>query len=116
MVNAMNWSCVEVAVAIFIACIPSFNTLIIFRFPNLQRLLGLPSNKSDRQGKSRTYGSSSRRMYNNMSIEGDDGLSLKPIKGHSPADVESSLNGSQDRIIHAGNQEPINVKVNDRSV
>ncbi|KAJ5998936.1 hypothetical protein N7451_006746 [Penicillium sp. IBT 35674x] len=116
MVNAMNWSCVEVALAIFIACIPSFNTLIIFRFPRLQRLLGLPSNKSDRQSKSKTYGSSSRRMYNNMSDDGNDGLKLEPITGHSHADVEPSFNCSQEHIIHAGMQETTNVKVNDKSV
>ncbi|KAJ5548946.1 hypothetical protein N7513_006180 [Penicillium frequentans] len=116
MVNAMNWSCVEVAVAIFIACIPSFNTLIVFRFPGLQRLLGLPSNKSDRQSKSKTYGSSSRRVYNNMSNDEHDGLKLTPVTGQSHADVEPSFNCSQEHIIHVGMQETTNVKVNDKSV
>jgi hypothetical protein len=55
-------------------------------------------------------------MYNDMSVDGHDGLKLKPIKGHSHADVESSLNGSQERIIYTGIQEPPNVKVNDKSV
>lgn len=116
MVNAMNWSCVEVAVAIFIACIPSFNTLIVFRFPGLQRLLGLPSNKSDRQSKSKTYGSSSRRVYNNMSNDEHDGLKLTPVTGQSHADVEPCFNCSQEHIIHVGMQETTNVKVNDKSV
>ncbi|KAJ5701434.1 hypothetical protein N7488_008982 [Penicillium malachiteum] len=111
MVNAMNWSCVEVAVAIFIACIPSFNTLIVFRFPRLQRLLSLPSNNSERRGKSKTYGATSRRTYNNLSNDVPDSHTLNPIT----ATVKSSVH-SHDRIVHAGIQETNNVSVNDRIV
>ncbi|KAB8245003.1 hypothetical protein BDV35DRAFT_381856 [Aspergillus flavus] len=82
LVDAMNWSCVEVAVAIFIACIPSFKTFISYRSPTLQRLLGFAS-KDDFTSPSKMYGSSTRRTR---------------------ADVEASHNGSQERIIHAGIQ------------
>jgi hypothetical protein len=116
MVNAMNWSCVEVAVAIFIACIPSFNTLIIYRFPKLQRLLGLPSSKGDTTSPSKTYGSSSRRTYNSLSFDAHNNLKLKPIIGEGRADVEVSFIDSQERIMHAGIQVTTNVSVNDKSV
>lgn len=116
MVNAMNWSCVEVAVAIFIACIPSFNTLITHRFPKLQRLLGLPSSKEDTTSASKTYGSSSRRTYNSLSFDARNGLKLSPIMGESRVDVITTPNGSQERIIHAGIQVTTDVSVNDKSV
>ncbi|KAJ6032589.1 hypothetical protein N7540_003321 [Penicillium herquei] len=112
MVNALNWSCVEVAVAIFIACIPSFNTLIVFRFPKLQQLLGLPSNSSERTGHSRKYGTSSLRTYNNLSNDTPGSLKLKPIR----ANVKSIVHDSQERIMHLGIQETANVSVNDRIV
>lgn len=116
MINAMNWSCVEVAVAIFIACIPSFNTLITYRFPKLQRLLGLPSSKGDTTSPSKTYGSSGRRTYNSLSFDARNGLKLKPIIGEGRADVEISLNDSQEQIMHAGIQVTTDVSVNDKSV
>ncbi|KAE8356192.1 hypothetical protein BDV28DRAFT_165373 [Aspergillus coremiiformis] len=97
LVDAMNWSCVEVAVANFIACIPSFKSLIAYRFPNLQRLLGL----SD-QGDSRIY-PSARRTYS--------GIKLNNVAGHSHADVETGQTDSQERIIHAGIQVTIDVRV-----
>ncbi|OOQ88501.1 integral membrane protein [Penicillium brasilianum] len=115
MVDAMNWSCVEVAVAIFIACIPSFNTLITHRFPKLQRLLGLPSSKEDTSTASK-YGSSSRRTYNSISLEARKGLKLGSHIGESRVDVITTLNGSQERIMHAGIQVTTDVSVNDKSV
>lgn len=115
MVNATNWSCVEVAVAIFIACIPSFNTLIIYRFPKLQQLLGL---KGEATSSSKTYGSSSRRVYNNLSIEAHDSLKLKPVItiGQNQAEAESSRSRPQERIMHAGIQVTTDVSVNDKRV
>lgn len=116
MVDAMNWSCVEVAVAIFIACIPSFNTLITHRFPKLQRLLGHPSSKEDTSTASKTYGSSSRRTYNIISLEARKGLKMGSHIGESRVDVITTLNGSQERIMHAGIQVTTDVSVNDKSV
>lgn len=116
MVNAMNWSCVEVAVAIFIACIPSFNTLITHRFPQLQRSLGLRSNKGDAPRSSKAYGSSSRRVYNSLSIDLPNSLELKPMVGESHVDVETSHNKPQERIIHAGIQVTTAVSVNNKIV
>lgn len=115
MVNAMNWSCVEVAVAIFIACIPSFNTLIIHRFPRLQRLLGLGSNKGASRS-SKVYGSSSRRVYDGLSNEPPNSLKLKQMTGESHVDVETSHNESQERIMHAGIQITTAVSVNNKIV
>ncbi|KAJ5090213.1 hypothetical protein N7532_008897 [Penicillium argentinense] len=116
MVNATNWSCVEVAVAIFIACIPSFNTLISYRFPRLQRMLGLPSNKDNTTGPSNTYGTSSHRTWNTLSIEPNNSHKLKAIMGKGHGDVQVSANGSQEHIIHAGIQVTTDVSVNDRKV
>ncbi|GAB1210483.1 hypothetical protein APSETT445_009276 [Aspergillus pseudonomiae] len=110
LVDAMNWSCVEVAVAIFIACIPSFKTFISYRFPTLQRLLGLAS-KDESIGPSKLYGSSTRRTYNGLSTRGRNSIKLKPVTGHSRADVETSHNGSQERIMHAGIQVTTDVSV-----
>lgn len=115
MTNAMNWSCVEVAVAIFIACIPSFNTLITHRFPRLQRLLGLPSTKDDTGASpSKTYGSSSRRTYNNLSI--DNTIKLTPIIGSRRSVAEPSPSESQERIMYVGIQGKNNVTINNKSV
>ncbi|KOC15631.1 integral membrane protein [Aspergillus flavus AF70] len=110
LVDAMNWSCVEVAVAIFIACIPSFKTFISYRSPTLQRLLGFAS-KDDFTSPSKIYGSSTRRTYNGFSTVGQSSIKLKPVTGHSRADVEASHNGSQERIIHAGIQVTTDVSV-----
>ncbi|RAQ40894.1 integral membrane protein [Aspergillus flavus] len=110
LVDAMNWSCVEVAVAIFIACIPSFKTFISYRSPTLQRLLGFAS-KDDFTSPSKMYGSSTRRTYNGFSTGGRSSIKLKPVTGHSRADVEASHNGSQERIIHAGIQVTTDVSV-----
>ncbi|OQD94206.1 hypothetical protein PENSOL_c027G05473 [Penicillium solitum] len=116
LVNAMNWSCVEVAVAIFIACIPSFNTLIIHRFPKLQRLLGLGTNKGDASRSARAYGSSSRRVYDGLSSDPPNSLKLKQMTGESHVDVETSHNESQERIMHAGIQITTAVSVNNKIV
>lgn len=112
----MNWSCVEVAVAIFIACIPSFNTLITHRFPKLQRLLGLRSNKGEASRSSKAYGSSSRRVYNNLSIETPNSLELNPIAGENHVNVETSHVKSQERIVQAGIQITTAVSVNNKIV
>ncbi|KAF7592019.1 hypothetical protein BBP40_000800 [Aspergillus hancockii] len=110
LVDAMNWSCVEVAVAIFIACIPSFKSLITYRFPALQRLLGL-SGKDDSMKPSTMYGTSTRRTYNGLSTRGRNSIKLKTVTGHSTADVETSHNTSQECIMHAGIQVTTDVSV-----
>jgi hypothetical protein len=43
LVHALNWSAVEVCVAIFIACLPSFKALITVYFPLLRRYMGFSS-------------------------------------------------------------------------
>jgi hypothetical protein len=43
LVNALNWSAVEVCVAIFIACLPSFKALITVYFPLLRKYMGFSS-------------------------------------------------------------------------
>ncbi|PYI08053.1 integral membrane protein [Aspergillus sclerotiicarbonarius CBS 121057] len=101
LVDTLNWSSVEVAVAIFIACIPSFKSLITFRFPALQRLLGL-SSKGDSTGRSRMYGTSTRRTNNGRSIMGNHSIKLNTVNtvtGQSRVDVEASRNGSEERIM-----------------
>ncbi|GLA68439.1 hypothetical protein AtubIFM55763_005177 [Aspergillus tubingensis] len=105
---------VEVAVAIFIACIPSFKSLISFRFPALQRLLGL-SSKGDSTGRSKMYGTSTRRTNNGRSIIGHQSIKLNTMTGQSRADVEASRNGSEERIIgaHEGIQVTTDVSVNE---
>ncbi|GAQ43659.1 integral membrane protein [Aspergillus niger] len=114
LVNTLNWSSVEVAVAIFIACIPSFKSLISFRFPALQRLLGL-SSKGDSTGRSKMYGTSTRRTNNGRSIIGHQSIKLNTMTGQSRADVEASRNGSEERIIgaHEGIQVTTDVSVNE---
>ncbi|OJJ98638.1 hypothetical protein ASPACDRAFT_44270 [Aspergillus aculeatus ATCC 16872] len=112
LVNPLNWSSVEVAVAIFIACIPSFKSLISFRFPALQRLLGL-SSKGDSTGRSRMYGTSGRRTTHGRSLA-HQSIKLDTVTGQSRADIEASLNGSEERIfpVHAGIQITTHVSVN----
>ncbi|PYI24372.1 integral membrane protein [Aspergillus violaceofuscus CBS 115571] len=101
MVNTELWSCVEVAVALFIACIPSFKTIITHRFPVLQRLLGL-SSEGDSAGPSKLYGTASRRTFPghgpSMSIK------LNPVTGaaHSASSSRAeadSGNESQERFM-----------------
>ncbi|KAE8386308.1 integral membrane protein [Aspergillus alliaceus] len=112
LVGAMNWSCVEVAVAIFIACIPSFKSLVTYRFPALQRLLGL-SSKDDSMSPSKMYGTSTHRTFNGLSIKGHNSIKLKPVTGYSSAGVETSHYGSQERIVHEGIQVTTDVRVNE---
>ncbi|PYH42882.1 uncharacterized protein BP01DRAFT_126213 [Aspergillus saccharolyticus JOP 1030-1] len=111
LVNPLNWSSVEVAVAIFIACIPSFKSLITFRFPALQRLLGL-SSKGDSTGRSRMYGTSGRRTTQGRSLA-HQSIKLDTVTGESRADIEASLTGSEERIFPvAGIQITTHVSVN----
>ncbi|GKZ21918.1 hypothetical protein AbraIFM66951_007312 [Aspergillus brasiliensis] len=114
LVNTLNWSSVEVAVAIFIACIPSFKSLITFRFPALQRLLGL-SSKGDSTGRSNMYGTSTRRTNPGRSLRGHQSIKLNTVTGQSRADVEASRNGSEERIIgaHQGIHVTTDVSVNE---
>ena len=107
LVNAMNWSCVEVAVALFIACSPSFKSLLSTCFPGLHRLLGFSSN-GDSNGPSKIYGSSTRRTYN-----AHNSIKLKPVTGHSQAEVETTTNDSQERIMYPGIQVVTHVSVNE---
>ncbi|GKZ50959.1 hypothetical protein AbraIFM66951_004656 [Aspergillus brasiliensis] len=111
LVNAMNWSCVEVAVALFIACIPSFKSLLSTCFPGLHRLLGFSSN-GDSNGPSKIYGSSTRRTYNGLSNV-HNSIKLKPVTGHSRAEVETTTNDSQERIMYPGIQVVTHVSVNE---
>ncbi|KAH8434341.1 uncharacterized protein LDX57_011990 [Aspergillus melleus] len=112
LVDTMNWSCVEVAVAIFIACIPSFKSLITYRFPALQRMLGL-SSKGGSMGPSRMYGTATRRTYNGLTTGHQNSIKLKPVVGESQAEVETSQNGSQERIVHAGIHVTTDVRINE---
>ncbi|OJJ37776.1 hypothetical protein ASPWEDRAFT_27129 [Aspergillus wentii DTO 134E9] len=118
LVDTMNWSCVEVGVAIFIACIPSFKTLITNRFPSLRRLLGF-SSKGDSHGPSRMYGSmTTRRTYNGLCTgEHDKGnnVELKTATGHV-VDVETANHAREERIMNIGIQVTTDVSVNGRSV
>ncbi|OOF92688.1 hypothetical protein ASPCADRAFT_133080 [Aspergillus carbonarius ITEM 5010] len=101
LVDTLNWSSVEVAVAIFIACIPSFKSLITFRFPVLQRLFGF-SSKGDSTGRSRMYGTSTRRTNHARSTMGHHSIKLSAVNtvtAQSRVDVEASRNGSEERII-----------------
>lgn len=102
LVDPLNWSSVELGVALFIACFPSFKALVTFRFPALRRALGLSSNRSY-GGQYEMYGASSRRTRT------DDPRSwrrshLHPAKAgnittRTRTDVEASRSGSQERII-----------------
>ncbi|GCB23201.1 hypothetical protein AAWM_06086 [Aspergillus awamori] len=111
LVNAMNWSCVEVAVALFIACIPSFKSLLSTCFPGLHRLLGF-SSSGDSNGPSKVYGTSTRRTYNGLS-NAHNSIKLKPVTGHSQAEVETTTNDSQERIMYPGIQVVTHVSVNE---
>ncbi|PWY86680.1 hypothetical protein BO70DRAFT_333076 [Aspergillus heteromorphus CBS 117.55] len=113
MVDTMNWSCIEVAIAIFIACIPSFKSLITYRFPALKRLLGFSSD--DSRGPSKMYGDSTRRTYNGLST-GRNSIKMKTMTGHSISGVQTTAHGSQECIIHAGIHVTTDVSVNDVSV
>lgn len=48
-VNALNWSVVEVCTAIFIACIPSFKALVTAFFPLLRKHMGFSSGSTPHQ-------------------------------------------------------------------
>ncbi|PYH87453.1 integral membrane protein [Aspergillus ellipticus CBS 707.79] len=119
LVNTLNWSSVEVAVAIFIACIPSFKSLITFCFPSLQRLLGL-SSKGDSTGRSKMYGSSTRWNSKGRSIIGHHSIKLNAVNSliwQNRVDFEASRNGSEERIIPArsGIQVTTDVSVDESS-
>ncbi|KAJ6009405.1 hypothetical protein N7499_005187 [Penicillium canescens] len=49
LVNALNWSAVEVCTAVFIACIPSFKALITVFFPLLRKYMGFSSGSTPHQ-------------------------------------------------------------------
>ncbi|KAJ5988612.1 hypothetical protein N7481_003822 [Penicillium waksmanii] len=49
LVEALNWSSIEVCIAILIACIPSFRNLVVRTCPVLQKTLGLGSSHKPSQ-------------------------------------------------------------------
>lgn len=59
-VDELDWSSIEVTVAVICACIPSFKALITYKFPTIRRVLGLTS--SDPASNSRGYSSRYGRM------------------------------------------------------
>ncbi|KAE8146977.1 integral membrane protein [Aspergillus avenaceus] len=92
LVETLNWSCAEVAVGIFIACIPSFKALIGIQFPKLARMLGLSSSKGS-TGPT-TYGVSTRK--------GDDyhrSIRMSTMPSRTKTDIEVSANGSEEHIL-----------------
>ncbi|KAJ5106235.1 hypothetical protein N7456_002910 [Penicillium angulare] len=121
LVNTLNWSSVELGVAIFIACFPSFKTLITFRFPGLRRILGLSSNRSY-GGRYEMYGASGRRTDDPRSWAGPRTHVTSAKFGHvtttsrAQTEIEASRNGSEEHIISsespAGIQVTTDVSVN----
>ncbi|KAJ5179969.1 hypothetical protein N7492_003179 [Penicillium capsulatum] len=123
LIDPLNWSSVELGVAIFIACFPSFKALITFRFPGLRRVLGLSSDRSYRyNGRYEMYGTSGRRTGDRRSYGGGRSHTTH---GHSKlgddtttrtqTEVEASRNDSEEHIISessAGIQVTTDVSVN----
>ncbi|OQE21556.1 hypothetical protein PENFLA_c014G07594 [Penicillium flavigenum] len=64
LVNALNWSAVEVCTAIFIACIPSFKALITAFFPLLRKYMGFPSGSTPHQHIHENSGDSPTDYFN----------------------------------------------------
>ncbi|KAJ5668719.1 hypothetical protein N7462_009789 [Penicillium macrosclerotiorum] len=113
LVNPLNWSSVELGVAIFIACFPSFKALVTFQFPSLRRFLGLSSNRSY-AGRYELYGASGRRTDDPRSWAGTRRTHVGETKlgnttTHTQTEVEASRNGSEERIISSSS--PVGIQV-----
>lgn len=120
LVDTLNWSSVELGVAIFIACFPSFKALVTFRFPELRRALGLSSDRSY-AGRYEMYGTSGRRTdrrsWGGPRSHLTPGHSkLENVTTRTQTEVEASRNDSEERIISsespAGIQVTTDVSVN----
>ncbi|KAF3017920.1 hypothetical protein E8E15_002356 [Penicillium rubens] len=68
LVNALNWSAVEVCTAIFIACIPSFKALITVFFPLLRKYMGFPSASTPHQHINEENSGDSPTDYFNLPV------------------------------------------------
>ncbi|KAJ5937121.1 hypothetical protein N7466_003571 [Penicillium verhagenii] len=111
LVNTLNWSSVELGVAIFIACFPSFKTLVTVRFPGLRRILGLSSNRSC--GRYEMYGASGRRTDDPRSWAGRAHANTKlghiTTSSQAQIKVEASRIGSEEYIL--ASDSPVGIQV-----
>ena len=110
LINPLNWSSVEIGVGCFIACVPSFKTLITYCFPGLKHVLGFSSGRSYGP-QYEMYGGSSRHADNPRSWkEGRAPLHNKMNSAvtHTQTDIEASRNTSEERII---NSMPVGIQV-----
>lgn len=106
LVNPLNWSSVEIGVGVFIACVPSFKTLITFCFPSLKHVLGFSSDRSYGP-QYELYGASGRRTDDPRSWNGKSHNHTK-LSTITRTNVEASRNTSEERIIsHA----PVGIQV-----
>jgi hypothetical protein len=114
LVDTLNWSSVELGVSIIIACFPSFKALVTFRFPQLRRILGLSSNRSDAE-RYGMYGVSGRRGEGQTGHRSLHNTRLSHLTTHTKTEVEVSRDGSEEHIIpfesHPGIQVTTDVSV-----
>lgn len=106
LVNTLNWSSVEIGVGVFIACVPSFKTLITFCFPSLKHVLGLSSGRSYGP-QYELYGASGRRTDDPRSWNGKSHNHTK-MSTITRTNVEASRNTSEERII---SHNPVGIQV-----
>ncbi|RAO66578.1 uncharacterized protein BHQ10_002590 [Talaromyces amestolkiae] len=106
LVNPLNWSSVEIGVGVFIACVPSFKTLITFCFPSLKHILGLSSGRSYGP-QYELYGASGRRTEDPRSWNGKSHNHTK-MSTITRTNVEASRNTSEERII---SDNPVGIQV-----
>ena len=85
--DELNWSSVEVCVAVICACIPSFKALLSFKFPDIHSFLGLSTSRD-------TTGSRNHRSYGpNFSTRHDRHIRLEnmaPGSSHIQTDIRSA--------------------------
>ncbi|KAJ6019976.1 hypothetical protein N7522_000051 [Penicillium canescens] len=103
LVSPLNWSSVELGVALFVACLPSFKALVTLRFPSLRRFLGLSSNRSY-PVRYELYGTSGQRTDDPQSWGRARRFHIGQTKlgsttTHTQTEVEASGDGSEERII-----------------
>ncbi|KAJ6038881.1 uncharacterized protein N7446_012695, partial [Penicillium canescens] len=113
LVSPLNWSSVELGVALFVACLPSFKALVTLRFPSLRRFLGLSSNRSY-PVRYELYGTSGQRTDVPQSWGRARRFHIGQTKlgsttTHTQTEVEASGDGSEERIISS--QSPVGIQV-----
>lgn len=103
----------ELGVAIFIACFPSFKALVSYQFPELRQFLGLSSGGQSYANRYEMYGASSTRRTADRRSWAARSHFTQSKHGHVStlvqSTVEGSRGGSEDHIMVSDASQGIQV-------